>query len=456
MRLEISDAIANYYAQNEIKFNVQTINTKDLASDKELTPTKFVLHALNTNAGNNLLQLLMATTGKIQNLQSLAVTEPVAYDPAGPVAGSSDFMISLMISSQLTFQHIFVDSFNRGGTNFQVEAIAPAHDYEAWSAKVSSGTVNAPVPFKDSYQVDGHKTQFRISAQSNNLAWDITGLAFSRTQTDGIALAYSNGTANPPTGGTTVNFDYRQYLYSPGNPPYTPGYWYWTDWKGASATAYVTMAGVYPLEVSNEGTNQVVKFSTTNPTVTVDKSSDLKPTGACECNDNDIKIALMGALSDAVPAQLQQNMNQITFKPLSIMALESLLFPANQLIAMSTAKVPSATLVVGSFLAQVRKPNAPYTVTIPASAGAKGSFGGVSFESGTTTNSATQTNIPAQFNFTYGPINPAIGGQVNYTIDIEKGTVNPPLIAVVYQPDTTGNPQNVALLLPGYPIPSTP
>ncbi|WMT76957.1 hypothetical protein [Bradyrhizobium sp. Ash2021] len=450
---QISDAIANYYAQNEIKFNVQTINTKDLGSDKELTPTKFVLHAMNTNAGNNVLQLLMATTGKIQNLQSLALTEPVAYDPAAPIAGSSNFMISLMISSQLTFQHIFVDSFNRGSTNFEVVAVAPPKDYEAWSAKMQSGIVNAPVPFKESYQVDGHKTQFRISEQSNNLAWNISGLTFLRTQTDGIALSYSNGTANPPTGGTNVNFEYRQYLYMPGNQ-YFPGYWYWTNWKGASATAYVTMAGVYPLQVFNEGTNQVVKFSTTNPTVTVDKSSDLSPTGACECNDNDVKIALMSALSDAVPAQLQANMNQISFKALSIMALESLLFPANQLIAMSTAKVPAAALVVGSFLAQVRKPNAPYTVTVPASAGAMGSFGGVSFKSGTTINSATQSNIPAKFNFTYGPINPAIGGQVNYTIDIEKGTVNPPLIAVVYQPDTTTNPQNVTLLLPGYPIPA--
>jgi len=446
---QISDAIANYYAQNDIKFQVQTINTTNLASDAALTPTKFVLHAMNTNAGNNVLQLLMATTGKVQNLAALALTEPVAYNPAGPVPGSSDFMISLMISSQLTFQHVFVDSFNKGSTNFIVTAVPPAQDFQAWSAIMSSGTVTAPVPFKESYQVDGDKTQFRISASSNNLTWDISGLTFSRTQTDGIALAYSNGTANPPKGGTNVNFEYRQYLYAPGGKGY-PGRWYWTNWTGASATSYVNMTGTYPLEVSNVGTNQVIKFSTTNPVVTVDKSSDLKPTGACECNDNDVKIALMEALSDAVPAQLQQNMNQITFKPLSIMALESLLFPANQLIAMSTAKVPSATLVVGSFLAQVRQKNANYTVTIPASIGAKGSFGGTSFQSGTTVNSVTMTNRPAQFVFTYGPIDPSLGGQVNYTIDIDKGTVSPPLIAVVFQPDTAANPQNVTLLLPGY------
>ena len=446
---QISDAIANYYAQNEIKFQVQTINTKDLASDKELTPTKFVLHAMNTNAGNNVLQMLMATTGKVQNIQSLALTEPVAYNPAAPVPGSSDLMISLMISPELTFKHVFVDSFNRGSTNFVVAAVPPAQDFQAWSAKMTSGTVVAPVPFKPEYDVDGTKTHFRIKDGSNDLAWDISGLTFTRTETEGIALLYSNGTANPPKGGTNVEFEYQQYLYAPGIDN-NPGYWYWSNWTKASAMAYVNMAGTYPLQVSNQQENQVIGFSTTNPTVTVDKSSDLKPRAACECNDNDVKIALMSALSDAVPGQLQKNMQQISFKPLSIMALESLLFPARQLIAMTTAKVPSAALVVGSFLAQVRKKNASYTVTIPASAGAKGSFGGTSFESGAKVNSVTMTNRPAKFLFTYGPIDPSLGGQVDYTIDIEKGTVNPPLIAVVYQPDTTGNPQKVTLLLPGY------
>jgi len=446
---QISDAIANYYAQNEIKFEVQTINTKDLASDPALTPTKFVLHAMNTNAGNNVLQMLMATTGKVQNLQALALTEPVAYNPAAPVADVSDFMISLMISPQLTFQHIFVDSFNRGSSNFQLKAVPPKQDFEAWSAVMDTGTVTAPVPWKDSYDVDGHKTHFRISATTNDLTWDISGLTFSRTETDGIALSYSNGTANPPTGGTNVNFEYQQYLYQPGTQ-YSPGRWYWTSWSGASATAYVNMSGVYPLEVTDVGSNQYVGFSTTSPSVTVDKSSDLKPTGACECNDNDVKIALMSALSDAVPKQLQKSMEQITFQPLSIMALESLLFPANQLIKMSYAKVPSASLVVGSFLAQVRKKNANYTVTIPASAGAMGSFGGTTFQSGTTVNSVTVPNLPAKFSFKYGPINPALGGQVDYTVDIENGAISPPLIAVVYQPDIILTPQNVALLLPGY------
>lgn len=442
----ISEAIANYYANNEIRFDVQTINTKDLASDADLTPTRFKLHAMNTNGGNNVLQVLMMTTGKNDPKgNSLALFEPVAYDPQGPVAGVSDFMISLMISPELTFQHIFVDSFNRGDTNFKVEAIKPPADYEAWKAQISTGSVTAPVPFKSDYTVDGTKTQFRISASSNDLVWDLTGLTFSRSQSQGIALYYSNGTANPPSGGTNVDFQYRQYLYAPGYQGY-PGTWYWTGWKSASAMAYVTMNGHYPLEVTNQGENQMVKFSTTAPDITIDKSSDLKPTGACECNDNDVKIALMDALSSSVPDQLQKNMEQISFKPLSIMALESLLFPANQLIAMSVAGVPSAALVVGSFLAQVRKTSPTYTVTIPAAARAQGSFGGTAFQNGGTVNSVTKPNQKASFSFKYGEIGQ---NMVDYTINIETGKITPQTIAVVYQSDLS-TPQNVVLLLPGF------
>lgn len=442
----ISEAIANYYANNEIKFDIQTINTKDLASDVDLTPTRFKLHALNTQGGNNVLQVLMMTTGTDDPKgNSLLLSEPVAYDPLAPLPGVSDFMISLMISPRLTFQHIFVDSFNRGSTNFRVTAVKPPTNYEAWSAKISSGTVTAPVPFKSDYTVDGTKTQFRISASSNDLVWDLSGLTFKPTETQGIALEYSNGTANPPSGGTNVDFQYRQYRYAPGGE-FSPGHWYWTGWQSASATAYVTMKGHYPLEVINQGENQEVKFSTTAPDITIDKSSDLKPTGACECNDNDVKIALMEALSTSVPEQLQKNMSQISFKPLSIMALESLLFPARQLIAMSVAGVPSAALVVGSFLAQVRKTSPTYTVTIPAAARAKGVFGGTAFENGTAVNSVTRSGMKASFSFQYAEIGKNL---VDYTVNIETGTIKPQTIAVVYQPDTA-TPQNVILLLPGF------
>jgi len=223
--------------------------------------------------------------------------------------------------------------------------------------------------------------------------------------------------------------------------------------------AYVTLTGYYPLEVFGRGEDQLVKFSTTLPKVEISKSSDLKPTGACECNNNDLKIALLEALASAVPEKLQENMDQITFQPVSIMALESLLFPADQLVTMSNAVVPSGTLVVGTFLAKVRKESAgnKYNVTVAASAGAKGVFGGTSFQNGTATPMVTVNNVDGNnINISYGPISSANGKVIDYTIDVVAGSVTPEgLIAVVQQPDPENHPEDIYLLLPGYDVTTT-
>jgi len=193
-----------------------------------------------------------------------------------------------------------------------------------------------------------------------------------------------------------------------------------------------------------------VQFANIEPTVTFAQSSDLKPTGPCECNDNDLKIALLKSLGDSVPATLKQYMAKISFKPISVFALENLLFPAEQLITMREARVPGDLLVVGSFLPSVRKTAPSYNVTISAAAGAKGVFGTTQFQNGVGTGSATQNGLPKQFQFQYGPINPAVGGMVTYTIDIEAGTVTPPLFVVVTQPDPDHSPATVILLPPGF------
>ncbi len=450
--VEISNALANYYATHEVVYQVQTLNYTNLNQDPALTPSQFALNALVTNAGNRVLQILIATTGDVQHAHTITLNEPIPYDPVNPVPGVSDFTVSLMVSSKLMFQHIFVESFNQGGTNIVVAPIDPGKDFEAWSAQITSGSAKGPANFSNPYNVDGTNTNFRVSASTNDITWDLSGLTFQRTPSAGVALAYSNGSAttSPPTGGTTVNFQYQQWIppQSYGHGSYVPGHW--GSWRDASAVAYITMDGNYPLEVTGSGAAQQVKFSTLVPTINFSKASDLKPATGCQCNDNAIKIALLNSLGASVPTTLKNYIQQVTFKPISVFALENLLFPADQLITLQQARVPGDLLVVGGFLPQVRQTAPAYNVTISAAAGAKGVFGTTPFQNGQGTGSATQNNLPKQFAFQYGPANPAIGNLVNYTIDIEAGTVSPALMVVVVQPDPVNNPQNVILLPPGY------
>lgn len=448
---EISTALADFFATHEVEYRVQTIDYSNLAKDKDLTPSQFVLNAANTNAGNNVLQILIVTSGSVQHAHTITLNEPVAYDPANPVAGVSAFSTSLMIGTKLMFAHIFVDSFNRGGTNIQVEGVDSGKNFEAWSAKITQGSATGTVNFKNPYYPGGTKTEFRISASSNDLSWSLEGLTFKRTRGGGLDLHYSNGDASVPTGGRKVDFEYRQWI-QPGGRFHPPPYW--SDWYGASAIAYVTLTGNYPLEVTGDGTDQLVKFSTDVPKVTATKASDLKPTAACECNDNDLKIALLGELSDAVPETLKKYMQQITFKPISVMALESLLFPAGQLVSIGEARVPGDLLVVGSFLGKVRKKTTDhkYDVTIYAAAGSKGSFGSDDFQNGQGTGSVTKTNMVPQITFEYGPIDSSLGPMKSYDLNFETGTVNDlTLIFVVVQPDPDQHPEKVLVLPQGYP-----
>ena len=446
---QISSTLANFYATNDIKYQVQTINYTNLSNDAALQPTKFVLNAITTNAGNNILQMLIATTGQVQHAHTITLDEPIPYYPANPLPGVSDFMVSLMISSELMFDHIFVNSFNNGGTNLHVKAVNPGKDFQAWSAIIDQGSATGNATFDDSYEIDGTKTQFRITASSNNITWSLVGLTFSRSPDAGIGLHYSNGTASPPSGGTSVAFQYRQWIPTQASGRVViPGHW--TDWIDASTMAYITMDAAYPLQVTGSGRQQLVQFTTVEPTVVFSKASDLVPATGCHCNDNAIKIALLNSLGVSVPATLKAYMQKITFTPISVFALESLLFPADQLITLEVARVPGDLLVVGSFLAQVRKKNSSYNITISAASGAQGKLGNTSFQNGQGTGSATQSNLPAQITFSYGPINPAIGSLVNYTLNVETGVISPPLMVIIDQPDPDNSPANLILLPPAF------
>jgi hypothetical protein len=438
--IQISNALANFYASNDIKYQVHTINTKNLSLDANLTPGKFLLNATTTNAGNNILQILISTgTDPVQSAHTILLNEPIPYNPVNPVPNDSNYMVSLMIGTELMFNHIFVDSFNKGGTNIQVAPVNPGVQFKAWSASIIAGSATAPANFANPYTVDNTQVNYRISENSDNIVWSLVGLIFGASPSAGVQLSYTN-----MPNGTPVSFQYQQWFSN----PYGGGSW--GSWQDASAIADITMSGNYPLQVTGAGAAQLVSFSTVVPTVTFDKSSDLTPETGCQCNDNDIKIALLNALGTSVPATLKAYIEQITFTPISVFALESLLFPADQLITMQEARVPGDLLVVGTFLAQVRKTNPTYDVTISAAAGAQGVFGTTTFKNGTPVNSATQSGLTNQIAFTYGPLNSALGGLVNYTLDLNTGTISPPLLVLVVQPDPVNSPQTVIVIPPGY------
>ncbi len=470
---EFSLALKDFYAANKIVYQVQTINRSNLSGNPALAPTQFMLNTVRTRAGNDILQILIATTGTVKkDSLGIDVPEPVAYDPEEPLG--NPFTVSLMMSPQIMFEDIFVKSFNfaqlpdKGETKMEVE---PVEDEKTgiWSAHVTAGSKTAPVPFEPSYNVDHNTVAFRITGPTkrhkdsdfpswndNDLTWSFVGMTFDRSKEAGVALHYSEGDAATDTGGKVVDFQYSRW--SPaghiGQETYPAG---WTDWKDASATVYIAMRGNYPLAVHWEdfGRRQEVQFSAKPPNIEFTHGTELKPTGSCECNDNDIQIALIKYLGESVPPMLQAYMKRITFRSVSIFALENLLFPAEQLMAMEEAYVPGGLLVVGRFLPVVREKSksGTYNVLISAATGAWGRFNGIEFKNGEGTGSARRENCPAELTFEYGQLpdekKGIKGNLVPYRVNIETGKVEPrTLMMIVDQPDPTKS--DVILLPPGY------
>lgn len=314
--------LSNWFQSNPIQYQINTVVFSDATTLPSLQPSKFKLNVLTTNSQKNVLQVFITTSGQQQSNLTINVNEPI---PDG-------FHNSLMINTKIMFQDVFVKSFNKGSTNLQVASVDPGNDYTTWSAQVTSGTVSGEAKFNNT-----SSDETRISESSNVLTWPLSGLTFKPTAEDGIQLSY--------TAHQTVNFQHRSYTCSSSQ---YGTYCSWSSWQDYSVDVDVGLTGSYPLQVSNVNGQQQVQIASTPPTVTL-TPPDLKPTGPCECNDNDLKIQVGQILQAQVPIVLQNSMAGITFTPVSVFALYNLLFPAADFIQLAEAYVPADFVVLGTF-----------------------------------------------------------------------------------------------------------
>ncbi|RWW91708.1 hypothetical protein [Flavobacterium cerinum] len=314
--------LSNWFETSEIKYLINTVVFNDATTLKSLQPTKFKLNVLTTNSLKNILQVFITTTGQQQSNLTINVNEPI---PDG-------YHNSLMINTKIMFNNIFVDSFNRGTSNIQVAPVIPKNDFTTWSAKITSGTVSGEAKFNNT-----GSSETRINASGNTIVWPLKDLTFTPTIENGIQLTYE---ANQ-----NVGFQNRRYTCYASEFGSNCS---WGSWNSYSVDVNVKLTGNYPLQVINSGKQQEIQIASTPPTVTV-TPPDLKPTGPCECNDNDLKIQVGNILSEQVPQKLKDSMGGIKFSPISVFALYNLLFPTDNFIEMKSAYVPGDLVVLGTF-----------------------------------------------------------------------------------------------------------
>ncbi len=319
----LNHQLSDYFATNEITYLVNTVDFSDLTTIAALQPTRFRINVLTANSNKNILQLFITTNGDQKNDLTINVNEPIP----------DDYGCSLMISSKIMFRDILVGGFNQGGTGFVVQALDPQDDTKSWRAKVISGTVSAPADFGQ------HADEFRMDSSGNTVTCDVSGLTF-QPATSGIDLALKKTIDQP--------FQHRKKKYVDRGEGLPVDY-YWGDWESYSVSVEVDITGNYPIGVSGSGKDQTIQIQNTKPTTSVDNTS-LTPDGPCACSDNALKILALSGIKDKLPAALKDKVGGLAFKPISVFALENLLFPAGQLMRFGQAYVPGDLLVLGNFV----------------------------------------------------------------------------------------------------------
>ncbi|OJT18195.1 hypothetical protein BO221_42730 [Archangium sp. Cb G35] len=314
---ELNNRLSAYFQTTERKYIINTVVFDDKTTLPSLRPSSFRLNVLGTNSKKQILQLFITTSGKQQNNLTIDVNEPI---PDG-------YENSLMINTKIMFEDIFVHSFNQAG-NLAVEAVNPGPDFKAYSAKISKGSVTSRIDWGKDYD------KFRLSSSSNDLTTDITGLKFQRREKGGLDLHFI---AKP-----SVGFEYRTQMKNPR------GGYYWTGWRSSSVDVNLNMTGTYAITTGGEGKNQFIQIASAPPEVNVD-NTDIKPTGPCECNDNDLKLQVINTMAKSVPQALAKQMAGVEFKAISLFALYNLLFPAKTLIQTKECYLPGDLLVLGTF-----------------------------------------------------------------------------------------------------------
>ena len=314
--------ISNWFQLNPIKYLINTVVFNDATTLKSMQPKSFKLNVLTTNSSKNILQVFIATTGQQQSNLTINVNEPVP----------DTYHNSLMINTKIMFQDIFVQSFNAGKTDVRVATVDPGNDFDTWKAKATAGTVSGTASFNNTAS-----SETRISESSNTITWPLTGLMFAPTQDQGVSLTYNAS--------ETVNFQHRDY-YCTSSEGGT--FCSWSSWRDHSVDVTVALTGSYPLSVIDVDGKMQVQIASSPPSIVV-TPPDLKPTGPCECNDNDLKIQVGTILQTQVPAKLQASMAGIQFSAVSVFALYNLLFPTQDFIEMKQAYVPGDLVVLGTF-----------------------------------------------------------------------------------------------------------
>lgn len=269
----IVDQLKDWFATNEIKYILASLNQQDFSSQPALTPTSFQFHVATTNAGNTIVQLLITTNGNQPSSSTINVDEPI------PTADG--LTCSVMISSRIVFQSVLSAGFNRSSAPFQLIPMPPQNPSNSWYATISP--------------------QMHFSGQFS------FGSCCDRT-----TVTYSIYLGGNYTGSQNSGFLLSQHVTTQGN-----------------ASVNITVSASYPVTLSGSGANQVIKIVPGTPSVSVSGSVEGEISSQLQSIlNNDLRNSMAGVQFGPVTAFALENL----IFPGNLMSMSQVQVPSDLLI----------------------------------------------------------------------------------------------------------------------------
>ncbi|HMQ48475.1 MAG TPA: hypothetical protein PKA00_06160 [Saprospiraceae bacterium] len=315
--------IEQWMANNNIAFTINIIDLTNLSGQllPSLTPNTFTFNTLTPNNGPAVLQIFIATgsDGLLNNPSTLV---------PNPIPDGQD--VSLMINTKILYQDIFVKSYQAANNpnGFAVTAVAPSPGAtgpaSAYYGQLTGGAITINVPPGD---------HWRVSSSSNAVTIDFTGMTFKGTSAGMMSASYNEAHNNQDFSvQTTTTTMYRAK---------------WTHWNSAHMDTNIVVGFGVPFALSGSGKTQTVQLNPNTaqitPTLTVTSISGMC-TGKAKSR---IQDELNSFAASDLPGPIT-NSTSIQFGSVSLFALESILFPAGNLIDLTSAYAPGDMIIFGT------------------------------------------------------------------------------------------------------------
>lgn len=340
----MNDALNKYFTEDlpdgyEV-YNLGTLNMTNVTTLQSLTPSNFQFNVYHSPSNRDMLQIFIATTGKLPSATDLYLQEPYP----------SIYESSLIISSKIAFSDIIPISFGSAGVGLALERIKPDNNQnldKAWSTRANAGSISGPYlpTLVKSYSYSPKQGMGSIYYEDYvSVPDDVVLLPLK-----GMSFYCSEGEWNAKMAMTMNNAAFK-FKYGSRSQACTVSC---SDWSGISYKVYeltvtVTLNADLEFQVTGEGQNQMLKFSSIASTNPVIDGNLEPPAGACECNDRDLQKSFLHNLRTVMTPKLTTMLKK-DFTSVSLFALQNIIFPAKDLIILKEAYLPGDLVVFGDF-----------------------------------------------------------------------------------------------------------